>query len=191
MQPQPSDAVAKALLFANGLRKNVATVGRRWAAWPGGANHVARIIATIDRIAHDVRATPPRDDAATAAAIGELRAILEWTTYQTGALATARALMVARRTRSFVERFDLLDPDATPVATLEAAEDALIDNVRTRNGYMTTIAGLHPRLGLPPPLVSAESLVPRPRAKPGRLALVQRLKRAAEEQAGSNGRARG
>jgi hypothetical protein len=184
MQPPLPDAVAKALLFANGLRKNVATVGRRWASWPGGAEQVARVIAGIDRVALELRATPHADDAALAAAAGiaELRAILEWTTYQTGALATARALLVARRTRSFVERFDLLDPDATPITTLEAAEDALIENVRTRNGYMTAIAVRHPQLDLPPPLVSAESLVQRPQAKPGRLALMQRLRRAAEQQ---------
>jgi hypothetical protein len=179
MQAHPTDAVAKALLFANGLRKNVAAAGRRWTAWPGGAAHLATILACIDRIAADVRtpraAGDPAADAAVAACISDLRAVLEWTTYQSAALATARALLVARRTRAFVERFDLLDPAATPVAALESADEALVADVRTRNGYLTDLAQRHPHLAFPPPLVSAASLVPRSVPKPGRLALIQRL----------------
>jgi hypothetical protein len=165
------DAAAKAQLFAAGLRKNVAAAGRRWAAWPGAANHLARVIACIDRIALELRA-PGAD---LAVAVADLRAVLEWTTYQSAALASARALLVARRTRAFVERFGLLDASAPPVATLEDAVDGLIENVRTKNGYMTAIAERHPHLGLPRPLVSAESLARVPDAKPGRLALIQKL----------------
>jgi hypothetical protein len=173
------DAAAKAQLFAAGLRKNVAGAGRRWASWPGAANHLAREIACIDRIALELRAPAPGAD--PAAAVADLRAVLEWTTYQSASLASARALLVARRTRSFVERFGLLDASAPPVATLEDAEDGLIDNVRTKNGYMTAIAERHPHLGLPRPLVSAESLAHVPDAKPGRLALIQKLTRNAKK----------
>jgi hypothetical protein len=166
MQVHPSDAVAKTLLFANGLRKNVAAAGRRWTAWPGGTAHLACVLACIDRIAHD---------AGEPAAVAGLRTVLEWTTYQSAALATARALLTARRMRSFVERFHLLDPAATPVAALEAADEALVADVRTRNGYMTALAQRHSHLGLPPPLVSADSLVRRPAPAPGRLALIKKL----------------
>jgi len=166
VQAHPSDAVAKTLLFANGLRKNVAAAGRRWTAWPGGAAHLARVLACIDRLAQDPGAP---------ATVADLRAVLEWTTYQSAALATARALLVARRTRAFVERFDLLDPTATPVAALEAADEALVADVRTRNGYMTALAQRHPHLALPRPLVSAETLMPRPTPAPGRLALIRKL----------------
>jgi hypothetical protein len=171
MQAHPSDAVAKALLFANGLRKNVATAGRRWTAWPGGAAHLARVLACIEAIAEDIAAPT---------AVADLRAVLEWSTYQSAALATARALIVARRTRSFVERFGLLGPTATPVAALEAAAEALLADVRTRNGYMTALAQRHPHLGLPRPLVSAELLTPRPAPKPGRLALIRTLTESAK-----------
>lgn len=171
MQAHPSDDVAKALLFANGLRKNVANAGRRWSAWPGGGEHLARVLACIEAIAHNVAAPT---------AVADLRAVLEWSTYQSAALATARALLVARRTRSFVERFALLSPTATPVAALEAADEALVADVRTRNGYMTALAERHPHLGLPRPLVSAEMLAPRPVPKPGRLALIRTLTESAK-----------
>jgi hypothetical protein len=177
------EAVAKALLFANGLRKSIATAGRRWTQWPGGANQLPRVIAVLDRIQARIQQPPAGEDTASAlgTAIADLRAVLEWSTYQSAALATARALLVARRTRSFVDRFGLLEATAPPVASLEDAEDALIENVRTKNGYMTAIAERHAHLDLPRPLVSAESLARVPQAKPGRLALIQRLTRSAKK----------
>ena len=178
MEQQSTDAVARALAFANGLRKNTTMAGRRWTSWPGGANQLARVIALIDGIRSELQrsANAGADPADAATAIADLRAVLEWTSYQSTSLATARAIVVARKTRTFAQRFGLLETTAPSLATLADSEDALIENVRVKNGYMTALAVRHPRLGLPRPLVDAEGLARKSVAPPaGKLALIQAL----------------
>jgi hypothetical protein len=172
----PDDPAVKARAFAAGLRKNALTAGRRWTSWPGGAAHLATVVAAIDAI----RARLDAPDADIAAGIGDLRAILEWTTYQSASLSTARALVFARKTRTFAEEFGLLDAGARSLSVLVDSESSLIENVRTKNGYMSALAARAPHLALPPPLVSAESLAPKPAKKPGRLALIQQLTKSAK-----------
>jgi len=183
MQPSPGDAVAKALAFANGLRKNTTVAGRRWAQWPGGAADFATVLSRIDGIQARLQATPGAPDAASIvpAAIADLRAILEWTTYQSASIATARAVLVARKTRTFAERFGLLENGAPSLAILLESETSLIENVRTKNGYMESIAERHPHLQLPPPLVDVSTLTQtEPPRQPGRLVLMQQLIKSAK-----------
>jgi hypothetical protein len=177
MEQQPADAVARAVAFSNGLRKNVTTAGRRWTQWPGGAAALASVVASIDAVGQRLLAArnDPAPEPAVATAVADLRAILEWTTYQSGALATARAVLVARKTRTLAERFGLLERGAPSIAVLVDSEQDLIANVRTRNGYMLALAERHPHLGLPPPLVSPESLAPKPERVPGKLDLIAAL----------------
>jgi len=173
-----SEAAAKALAFANGLRKNVATAGRRWSQWPGGANDLARVIACIDGIQQRLAAVPDAEEegaASVAAGISDLRAILEWTTYQSAGIATARALAVARKTRAFAERFGLLDDPAAGLSVLADSEESLIENVRSKNDYMQALAARNPQLDLPQPLVRIESLAPKAERKTGKLDLIQQL----------------
>jgi hypothetical protein len=177
MEQNSADAVAKAAAFANGLRKNVTVAGRRWAAWPGGARALAAVVACIDAILQrllESRNAP--DGAATAAAcIAELRVILEWTTYQSASLATARAVVFARKTRTLAERLGLLEESATSMTTLMDSEEALIDNVRTKNGYMLEIAERHAHLGLPRPIVDVADLSPKVERRAGKLDFIQQL----------------
>jgi len=183
LEQKPVDAAAKALAFANGLRKNVAVAGRRWTQWPRGANDLARVVACIERIQQRLQqpATLAEGDAAVAACIADLRAVLEWTTYQSASLATARALIVARKTRTFAERFGVLDNPAARLSVLVDSEESLIENVRVKNDYMQAIAERHPHLELPQPLVSVESLAPKAERKPGKLALIQQLMKSAKK----------
>jgi len=181
---QPSgDAAAKAIAFASGLRKNITVAGRRWTSWPGGANQLASALARVEGIAQRLAALPPGDEraAVVATCIADLRTILEWTTYQSASLSTARAIVFARKTRTFAERFGLLDDVATSFSVLVDSEQSLIENVRTKNGYMIALAERNPHLELPPPLVSIESLLPRPPKPPGRLGLIQQLIKSAKE----------
>ena len=181
MEQQSTDAVARALAFANGLRKNTTTAGRRWTSWPGGANQLARVIALIDGIRSELQSatSAAANPAEAAMAIADLRAVLEWTSYQSTSLATARAVVVARKTRTFAERFGLLETTAPSLATLADSEDALIENVRIKNGYMTALAARHPRLGLPRPLVDADGLARKSIAPAaGKLALIRALTKA-------------
>jgi hypothetical protein len=178
-QQNASDAAAKVVAFANGLRKNITVAGRRWTQWPGGARDLARVLAGIDGIQQ--RLHTEDGEAAIAACIGDLRAILEWTTYQSASLATARALVVARKTRTFAERFGLLDNPAARLSILVDSEESLIENVRVKNDYMKAIAERHPHIDLPGPLVSVESLAPKIAKKPGRLDLIQQLTKSAKK----------
>jgi hypothetical protein len=183
MEQQSKDAVARAVAFANGLRKNILSSGKRWTAWPRGANDLAKVIACVDGIQYRLqRAVDAGEgESAFAACIADLRAVLEWTTYQSASLATARAIVFARKTRTFAERFGLLDDPAASLAILVDSESSLIENVRTKNDYMTAIAERNPHLELPRPLVDVEHLsrpVDRPR---GKLDLIQRLIKSAKE----------
>ncbi len=175
MTQQPStDTATRALAFANGLRKNTVLAGRRWAHWPGGGDQLAQIVTRIDGIARGLQAA--LNDPATAnAAIADLRAILEWTTYQSASVATARAILVARKTRAFAERFGLFEDPTTTLAILIESEASLIENVRTKNGYMIALAERHPHLALPPPLVALATLTRRDPPKPTRIILMQQL----------------
>jgi hypothetical protein len=171
------DAAAKAVAFANGLRKSIAASGRRWTQWPGGARDLALVIACIDGVAQRLAHSPDTDgtDASVAAGVGELRAILEWSTYQSAGIATARALLFARKTRAFADRLGLGGPASTRSILDGDSEASLVQNVATKNDYMNAIAQRHPQLGLPAPLVRPESLVPKPEKKPGKLDLIQAL----------------
>jgi hypothetical protein len=159
------------LAFAKGLRKNVAVAAARWAAWPGGSVAHARVIATID----DIIARLPSEEAA---GIADLRTLLEWTTYQAASIKTARAIIAARKTRRFAEAFGLEEDRVSGLAVLAASESALLDNVRATTSYMRALADRAPHLALPRPLVSAEALATRPAPRPGRLALIQALRKA-------------
>jgi hypothetical protein len=179
---RPIDPATKALAFANGLRKNTLTTGRRWAQWPRGPAQLAAVIERIDAIVEAVqRARAIPNDADVAGAIADLRTILEWTTYQSASLATARALIVARKTRTFAERFGLLADGAPNLAVLVDSDASLIDNVRAKNGFMIELAARAPHLRLPPPLVSPESLAPAPKKPPGRLALIAQLTKSTKK----------
>jgi hypothetical protein len=182
MEHKPTDATAKAAAFANGLRKTLAVAGGRWGQWPGGKDDLAQVLACIDGIQSRLLRSRDADDAetVTAACVADLRAVLEWTTYQSACLATARAAIVARKTRTFAERFGLLDERSPSIATLAESEDALIDNVRTRNGYMIALAERYPHLGLPRPLIDAGRLAPAIEKPPGKLDLIQQLLRGAK-----------
>lgn len=179
MEQNANDAAAKAIAFANGLQKNIAVTGRRWAQWPGGAARLAHLIGCIDWIRQRLQSAPGADngEAAVAECVSDLRAILEWATYQSAALATARALGVARKTRVFAEQFGLLDNPAARLSVLVDSEESLIGNVRAKNDYMQAIAERCPQLSLPRPLVSVESLAPKTEKKPGRLDLIAQLKK--------------
>jgi hypothetical protein len=182
MEQNANDAAAKAVAFANGLQKSISVSGKRWAQWPGGADTLAHVIGCIDWLRQRLTAASGAEDGAAlvAACIADLRAILEWTTYQSAALATARALRVARKTRAFAEQFGLIDNPAARLSVLVDSEESLIENVRTKNDYMQAIATRHPQLSLPRPLVSVESLAPKIEKKPGRLDLIQQLKKGAK-----------
>jgi len=183
MEQNSGDAAAKVFAFANGLQKNIAASGRRWKQWPGGANDLAIVLACIDAVRQRLQASPSAQaDAATiAAAIADLRAILEWSTYQSGSIATAQALNVARKTRAFAERFGVLDDPAARLSILVDSEESLIENVRTKNDYMVTIAERHPHLGLPRPLVAVESLAPKVERPTGKLDLIQQLMKSTKK----------
>jgi hypothetical protein len=183
VEQKSSDPYAKAIAFANGLRKSVAASGRRWSQFPGGANDLAAVVAAIDGVAQRLQSTPEGDEgeAPLALCIAELRAILEWTTYQSGSIATAKALATARKTRAFAQRFGLLDDPAAGLAVLTDSEEWLIENVRLKNEYMETLARKYPHLELPRPLVRLESLAPKVEKKPGKLDLIQQLTKSAKK----------
>ena len=183
MDQQPADPAFKALAFAIGLRKSVAAGGRRWAQWPGGTNALATVVDCIDDIRQRVQDAPKTEAGAlaVAACIDELRAILEWTTYQSAALSTARALASARKIRSFAKRFALLEDRVSGLAALAESEESLIENVATKTGYMTALAERYAHLELPRPLVAAASLAPKLAAPPGKLALIQQLLKSSKK----------
>jgi len=183
LEQKSNDAVAKALAFANGLRKSIAFTGRRWTLWPGGANDLAAVIACIDGTQQRLQRAPSGDDgaAAVAACIADLRAVLEWTTYQSASIATARALATARKTRAFAQRFGLLDDPAARLSILTDSEESLIENVRIKNAYMQDLAARHPHLALPPPLVRLESLAAKVERKTGKLDLIQQLTKSTKK----------
>lgn len=183
MQQPPKDAVAGAFAFANGLRKQLLLAGRRWARWPHGTNQLAAVLAAVDGVQQRLHAARDGDtDALVAESIAQLRAVLEWTTYQSAAVATARAVLVARRTRTFAERLGVLDDEVSGLARLRDSERSLIDNIRTKNGYLAAVAERHPELGLPGPLIDPNRLVQTPPKVPGgRLALIARLRKSVEE----------
>jgi hypothetical protein len=180
------DAAAKAAAFANGLRRSIASTGRRWAAWPGGADALAAVLSRIDGIGHELQLAQSAqgDDASVAACFSDLRTILEWSTYQSAALATARALLFARKTRSFVERLGLLDSATTQAILNNDSEESLIENVQTKNAYMRALAEKHRQLELPAPLVRAESLAPKIEKKLGTLDLIMQLKKTTKKATG-------
>jgi hypothetical protein len=177
MDQQPADPAVKVLAFASGLRRNVAATGRRWAQWPGGPEALAVVVDCIDYIQQRLHAAPNDEtrEAVVAACMAELRAILEWTTYQSASLATARALMSARKIRSFAKQFGLLEDRVSGLGALAESEDSLIENVETKTGYMFAIADRYPHLELPRPLVEASTLAPPVASPPGKLALIQQL----------------
>jgi hypothetical protein len=181
------EAAGKAAAFANGLRRSIASTGRRWAAWPGGADALASVLARIDVIGHELQLvlSGEGDEAWVAACFSDLRTILEWSTYQSAALATARALLFARKTRSFVERLGLLDSATTQAILNNDSEESLIENVQTKNAYMQALADKHPHLELPASLVRAESLVPKIEKKPGTLDLIMQLKKTSKKAPGT------
>lgn len=183
MEQQSGDAAARAQAFANGLRKSIAGSGKRWTLWPGGARDLALVLALIDGIQQRLSAagSAEANEAAVASAIADLRAILEWSTYQSAAVATARALQTARKTRTFAERFGLLDDPAARLSVLVDSEESLLENVQTKNAYMQTLAEKHPHLGLPAPLVTPASLAPKVERKPSRLELIAQLKKNAKK----------
>jgi hypothetical protein len=110
--------------------------------------------------------------------------LLEWTTYQSAALATARAVTIARRTRSVVARLRLLEQPDVRLSLLTDSETSLLENVRTRNGYMRHISERYAHLELPEPLVDPAQLPPIREKAPGRLALIRQLKDSARSRAG-------
>jgi hypothetical protein len=184
MDQQSSEALAKAIAFAAGLRKNVGASGRRWSQWDGGADDLAAVIARIEDVRLRLQAASRAGDGAAMAGscIADLRAILEWTTYQSASLATARAILFARKTRAFARRLGLIEARTSGLAMLAESEDALLENIQTKNGYMAELAGRFPHLDLPPPLVDLRRLAPQslPPAA-GKLALIQRLKQSAKK----------
>lgn len=173
----PAAAAARAAAFGNGLRKNVSSAGRRWAQWPTGPHVHAEILACIDFIGERLRTATAAPDGIVeiTACIADLRAILEWTTYQNGALATARALLFARKTSAFARRFNLFDERTPSLAILVDSEESLLESVQTRNGYMRAIAEQHPNLLLPDPIVDVASLAPKIERPPTKLALIAQL----------------
>jgi hypothetical protein len=177
VEPTSKDAAAKAAAFASGLRKSVTVSGRRWAQWPGGARDLDTVLACIDGVGRRLHVLLNSEDGVTAvpACVADLRAILEWTTYQSASIATARALLFARKTRAFVNRLGLLGPASTQSILDSDSETSLMENVRTKNDYMKSLAERHPHLGLPVPLVRPEGLAPKPEKKPGKLDLIQQL----------------
>ena len=183
MEQKPPDPFAKASAFANGLRKSIAASGRRWAQFPSGANDLAAVIASIDGIAGRLQnaAAGEQSEELLATCIAELRAILEWTTYQAAGIATAKALTTARKTRAFAQRFGLLDDPAARLTVLMDSEESLIENVRLKNEYMDALSKRHPHLQLPCPLVRLESLAPKIEKKPGKLDLIQQLTKSAKK----------
>jgi hypothetical protein len=182
MEQNSSDAAARAVAFANGLRKSITASGRRWTQWPGGANDLAVVLGCIDAVAQRLAAVPAEGgEAEVAACIADLRAVLEWATYQSASIATAQALRVARKTRTFAERLGVLDNPAARLSILVDSEESLIENVQTKNTYMLTIAEKHPNLGLPRPLVRIETLVPKAEKKPSTLDFIQQLRKNAKK----------
>lgn len=183
MEQKSNDSFAKAGAFANGLRKSIASSGRRWSQFPGGANDLAAVIAAIDGVAQRLQMTPGGEEgeALVGRGIAELRAILEWTTYQSAGIATAKALATARKTRAFAQRFGLIDDPAARLSVLIDSEESLIENVRLKNQYMETLARKYPHLGLPRPVVRLESLAPKVEKKPGKLDLIQQLTKSAKK----------
>jgi hypothetical protein len=176
MEQNSSDAAARAVAFANGLRKSITASGRRWTQWPGGANDLAVVLGCIDAVALRLKSVPA-GDAEVAACIADLRAVLEWSTYQSASVATAQALRVARKTRTFAERLGVLDNPAARLSILVDSEESLIENVQTKNDYMRRIAEKHPELGLPQPLVRAESLAPKAEKRPSTLDFIQQMRK--------------
>jgi hypothetical protein len=182
MEQNSSDAAARAVAFANGLRKSITASGRRWTQWPGGAKDLAVVLGCVDAVALRLKSVSAEDGAAeVAACIADLRAVLEWATYQSASVATAQALRVARKTRTFAERLGVLDNPAARLSILVDSEESLIENVQTKNDYMRTIAGKHPELGLPQPLVRAESLAPKAEEKPSTLDFIQQMRKNAKK----------
>lgn len=151
--------------------------GRRWAQWPGGARDLNAVVSCIDGVGQRLAVLQNSDegDAAVAACVADLRAILEWSTYQSASIATARALLFARKTRAFADRLGIFGPASTQSILDSDSESSLMENVQTKNDYMQALAQRHPHLGLPAPLVRPESLAPRPAKMPGKLDLIQQL----------------
>jgi hypothetical protein len=177
-----ADAGAKALAFANGLRKSVLAGARRWSAWPGGSTDIARVIACIEQIQQRARAAANAADATAqvAACVADLRAVLEWSTYQSASITTARALLSARRVRAFAKHLGLIETRTSGLALLADSEESLIEHVRTKNSYMAALAAAHPHLELPPPLIDPGRLAPPVEKPPNRLALIQQLRASAK-----------
>jgi hypothetical protein len=180
------DASAKALAFANGLRKSVLAGARRWSAWPGGSNDLARVIACIEQIQQRIRAAVTAQDATAqiAACIADLRAVLEWTAYQSSSITTARALLSGRRVRLFAARLGLIEARTSGLALLADSEEALIGNVQTKNTYMIAIAAKHAHLDLPAPLVDTGRLTAKGSKAPSRLDFIARLRASAAAKKG-------
>ena len=169
--------MAGASALANGLRRNALAMARRWAAWPRGAEHHARLIAILD----ELRQRAVRDPASADDVVADLRAVLEWLTYQSTSLLAARTVVVARRTRALSHAFGLAPDDAAPLRRLADAEPGLLEHVRERTTYMARIAAQRPHLALPPPLVAPEMLAVPPERAPSRLALIARLRGTLEK----------
>jgi hypothetical protein len=138
---------------------------------------LAALGAVQQRVAAAQRA---EDDAALEACVADLRALLEWTTYQSQSVATARAATATRRARTYAERLGLLGERDAILGNLGDAESSLIASVREKSGYMRALAARNRHLELPAPLISADALVEQPAKPPGRLALVQALRQTAK-----------
>ncbi|MBV8600759.1 MAG: hypothetical protein JO359_04235 [Candidatus Eremiobacteraeota bacterium] len=179
---QSTNAVGGAAALASGLRKTLTAAEKRWTQWPTGANDLAKVADAVEGIRQRLAAAATADDPSSVAAscIDDLRAVLEWMTYQSQTIATAQALAVARKTRRFVERFGV--GAATPgIVALFDSEPSIIESIRTRNAAMIAIAGRHEHLALPAPLIDPGRLVEPVRRKPSRLDFIQRLRKAAKE----------
>jgi hypothetical protein len=176
---QSGATAAKADALANGLRKSVLSTARRWAAWPRGAEQFGALVTCIDGIRLRVaQARAANDDFAAATCMADLRAVLEGTTYHAASLAAARALVAARRTQLLSRRLGLLEEQAAPLLALAEAERPLIASIREKNAFMIALARRHPDLGLPQPLAAPELFEMPPARPPGRLAMIQALKRS-------------
>lgn len=178
MEQTPVDAAVRAAAFANGLRRSIAASGARWTSWPGGEQCLGEVLAIIAYVEQRLRELPAEGAErapAIALCVADLRAVLEWSQYQSASLATARAMLFARKTTSFVQRFGLFDTRGTSLEAIEESEESLIENIETKNGYMLAIAEQHPYLELPAPLVDLKRLERQPEKPPGKLDLIRQL----------------
>jgi hypothetical protein len=76
----------------------------------------------------------------------------------------------------FAGRLGLIEARTSGLALLADSEESLIQNVRTKNGYMIAIAARHAHLDLPTPLVDTVRLAANEAKPPSRLDFIARLR---------------